>query len=412
MRIQTISTKYRAYWQQFYARHPKAGDLAYGDHLQRLLSESFGAGEIRTQAFAELGYETGHIFANAELLQKRWAHEQGLAYDPQNWMLEIAAAQVKAFQPEILFLVNYSDFKAPYIRMLREIAPSIRLVVGWCGAPYNDPQVFQAYDIVLSNVPELVSGFLAQGHRAYHVNHAFDPRILQAIDAERPPTIDFAFAGSIIKSAEFHLEREKLLLALVEQSGLQIWSETRQPTRREQVETRLRQAAFDGARGLQRLGLPNRLLQRLPVLGTAARRKKRPAFDHYVDPRLARRAHPPVYGLEMFQLLHDSRISLNTHIDISSSSASNMRLYEASGVGTCLLTDWKDNLPELFEPDVEVVAYRSAQECIEKARYLLEHEDERARIAAAGQQRTLRDHTVLLRVQQIDEIIRSTLAIN
>jgi spore maturation protein CgeB len=112
----------------------------------------------------------------------------------------------------------------------------------------------------------------------------------------------------------------------------------------------------------------------------------------------------------MFQQLHDSRVALNTHIDISRRSASNMRLFEATGVGACLLTDWRENLPQLFDTDAEVVAYRDAEECVEKVNYLLAHEDERRAIAAAGQRRTLREHTFAHRAAQIDEIIREWLA--
>ena len=108
----------------------------------------------------------------------------------------------------------------------------------------------------------------------------------------------------------------------------------------------------------------------------------------------------------MFQKLHDSKVVLNIHGDNSPSSATNMRLFEATGVGTCLLTDWKENLHDLFEPEVEVVTYRTTEECIEKVNYLLENDTERKAIAAAGQRRTLKDHTVKQRVEQIDEIIR------
>jgi spore maturation protein CgeB len=111
----------------------------------------------------------------------------------------------------------------------------------------------------------------------------------------------------------------------------------------------------------------------------------------------------------MYAQLRRSRVTLNTHIDLSSTHASNMRLYEATGVGTCLLTDWKANLPEMFEPDAEVVTYESAEECVEKVRYLLEHEDERNGIAAAGQRRTLRDHTFDCRAAQLDDLIRGLL---
>jgi spore maturation protein CgeB len=104
-------------------------------------------------------------------------------------------------------------------------------------------------------------------------------------------------------------------------------------------------------------------------------------------------------------------VTLNCHgaIDVcghaSTSIANNLRLYEATGVGTCLVTDWKENLPELFEPGQEVVAYRSIEECIEKVRHLLSHESERARIAAAGQARTLREHTYQRRMEELLTIL-------
>ncbi len=83
-----------------------------------------------------------------------------------------------------------------------------------------------------------------------------------------------------------------------------------------------------------------------------------------------------------------------------------MRLFEATGVGTCLLTDWKENLNTLFEPDVEVASYRNSRECIEKVKFLLQNEKERLAIAEAGQRRTLQDHTIYKRAEQLDDIIK------
>jgi len=104
-------------------------------------------------------------------------------------------------------------------------------------------------------------------------------------------------------------------------------------------------------------------------------------------------------------------VTLNTHIDVSPTSASNMRLFEAAGVGTCLLTDWKENLKELYEPDVEVVAYRDAKECIAKMSHLLRNERDRKAIAEAGQKRVLHDHTIYRRAEQLDEILRAHLRV-
>ena len=62
-----------------------------------------------------------------------------------------------------------------------------------------------------------------------------------------------------------------------------------------------------------------------------------------------------------------------------------MRLYEATGVGSLLITDQKDNLGELFEVGKEVVAYSSIEEAAELIRYYLDHPDEASEIARAGQ---------------------------
>ena len=82
-------------------------------------------------------------------------------------------------------------------------------------------------------------------------------------------------------------------------------------------------------------------------------------------------------------------------------------MFEATGVGTCLITDTGCNMPDLFEPDKEVVTYANIEEAVEKSQYLLEHDQEREEIAAAGQERTLRDHTIQNRCELInDEIIK------
>jgi hypothetical protein len=98
------------------------------------------------------------------------------------------------------------------------------------------------------------------------------------------------------------------------------------------------------------------------------------------------------FGLEMYQLLADSKITFNSHIGAAGNKAANMRLLEATGSGTLLLTDFKENLNDLFEIDKEVVAYKTKEEAVEKIKYYLEHEKERATIAATGQARTLRDY--------------------
>ena len=121
------------------------------------------------------------------------------------------------------------------------------------------------------------------------------------------------------------------------------------------------------------------------------------------------RCHFSVFGMEMYKKLSESKITFNCHADQAIGEVGNMRMFDATGVGACLLTDTGGNIRDLFEPDKEIVTYTSIEECVEKVNYLLNHENERKQIAAAGQKRTLKDHTVFNRCQQINEVIQKIL---
>jgi len=100
-----------------------------------------------------------------------------------------------------------------------------------------------------------------------------------------------------------------------------------------------------------------------------------------------------------------SKIGFNMHGEVAGDYAANVRLFEITGVGSCMVTDWKKNLNEIFEIDKEAVAFSSGDECIEKIKWLLDHPKEREEIAIAGQKRVLRDHTFKIRASQLNEII-------
>lgn len=412
MRLLKIGVYYSSYLVQFYSMRPNLAEESFALQHSALMDDCFGSSDFWTTALHKLGYETCDIVANAEPLQKRWAEEHGLAFDESNWLFEITAAQIETFRPDVLLVADYSTVTADFLAHLKVVCPSIRLVLGWCSAPYRDDSIFHQCDVVLSCVPELVGRFQKEGHVSRHVNHAFDPRVLKKIDIAAQWTADFSFIGSIVKSDQFHIGREKILSKLVRETDLRIWSEAgSQPSSSGQQKSPLA-----GEKLGSRTGNSKQQIGALPILRQLLGRATRFVFGKpgtpvipLIDPDVKRRASPPIFGLEMFQQLHDSRVTLNTHIDISPINASNMRLFEATGVGACLLTDWKANLISLFEPDSEVVAYRDADECVEKVRHLLMHDDERRTIAAAGQRRTLRDHTFEHRARQIDAIIREAL---
>jgi len=77
------------------------------------------------------------------------------------------------------------------------------------------------------------------------------------------------------------------------------------------------------------------------------------------------------------------------------------RNFEVPGCGGFLLTGRAENLEDYYADGKEVVIFGNDAELIEKARYYLAHEAERAAIAEAGWRRTLREHTYAHRFEEI-----------
>ncbi len=407
MKLVRLSTVYPEYQKQFYGNHPGLEGETYARQEEMLLYNAFGWADFWKNALAPLGYDVSEIIANVEPLQRAWARENGYEQPGGNWLHQLASKRIQAFQPDVLFVNDYISFSRAWIEEIRARCPSIRLVLGWCGAPFPCADVFDGYDLVLSCVPELVEKFRRMGHESYHLNHAFDERVLDRIIDTATNCYDFTFIGQIHRQAGFHREREKLLLHLLDRTPLIIYSMSNLIGPGKYLMAFLRKGVHSIHSSLSHLGLPEGLLGRIPIISRGPRYQDHPLLP--VHQGLKKNLRPPLFGLEMFQVLRDSKVTFNSHLNISVHSSSNMRMFESTGVGTCLLTDHMERTSRLFEPDKEVVTYRSVEECVEKVLYLLEHPGERESIARAGQERTLRDHNFGLRAQQLDKIIREAM---
>ena len=101
----------------------------------------------------------------------------------------------------------------------------------------------------------------------------------------------------------------------------------------------------------------------------------------------------------MYAILKSSEITINHHGNVHP-HANNCRLYEATASGTFLLTDWKPDLSEIFDPEKEVAAFTDADDCIEKIRRFSRDSTLRKKIAAAGQRRCEAEHSYEFRIAQ------------
>lgn len=77
------------------------------------------------------------------------------------------------------------------------------------------------------------------------------------------------------------------------------------------------------------------------------------------------------------------------------------RNFEVPGCGGFVLTGRADNLEQYYENGKEVVFFEGRSDLVEKTRYYLAQEQERAAIALAGYERTRKEHTYARRFQEI-----------
>ena len=77
------------------------------------------------------------------------------------------------------------------------------------------------------------------------------------------------------------------------------------------------------------------------------------------------------------------------------------RNFEIPGCGGFLLTDRAENLDDYYVPGKEIALFEGADNLVEQIRYYLSREEERAAIAKAGFERTLRDHTYERRFNEL-----------
>jgi len=77
------------------------------------------------------------------------------------------------------------------------------------------------------------------------------------------------------------------------------------------------------------------------------------------------------------------------------------RIFEIPACGTVQITEYADDLERYYEINKEILLFKDIDDLIAKIKYYLEHEEEREKIARAGFERTMRDHTAQKRLGQM-----------
>jgi len=400
-----------------YEQKPSLSSCSYAEQSRAIFSHFFHYSNSLTSALTCYGYEAHEILYDAEFLQKKWAEENGLTSITESWQQEILVRQIQTIKPQILYLHNASALPASILLRRKELFPSVEKLVIFRGYPEIDQpllQVLSLADILLVGSPILEKICREKQLNPHLFYHYFDDRILSFLkeDRRRP----FTFIGtSGVGYGWNHQPRYSYLFELLKTTGIECWvdehvkrnswkdlikrfgencfslcskSMLRNFTDDCSIPSLMRKIAFNALAKQASGQNPNRLFPQVPL-----------------QDLFPKKCHLPVFGLEMYKILSASSVTFNKHTFAARGTVDNIRLFEATGVGTCLLTDSGSNISDLFEGDREIVTYSSFEECKEKLTALLSNEALRQSIAIKGQKRALRDHTALVRAQSLHELL-------
>ena len=427
---------------------------AYPDFLEKSYNDQqislFERGALYSNSFSRsmerLGHEAYELIWDFEVIQRQWAKENNFPINPDTWMFDILMAQIEKIRPDVVYFQGTElcipgrfpgvGASTSLATIIKDKFPFIRIIAMFSGFPSRTSRL-SSVDVLFSCTPAIVNHYGRGGAQSILCYHAFDQDVLGSLENCKTRPYDFVFVGSTQAPAK----RYWMLRELLERTPIQLWVndtdelEAKGLFRQEWdwLKTNLRQSAGTGVRNW--LGkLEVKELQGISQLAAGQTRvrklveqviesKKGPDITDFrgeraVFRRLPRktlrqmypnRCRTPVVGIDYYNVLRESRIIFNKHTDHNMGCVGNLRLFEGTGIGGCLLTDTGENIDDLFEAGKELVTYRSVDEAVEKVKYLLDHEDERAEIARAGQKRTLKDHTIFNRCQLIDDVIQSKL---
>lgn len=367
MKILFLSSYDDRYLNFFYKNNKQLQTASFNEQLQAIYHDSYAWADGFKLALQEKGVQSSDIVVNARYMQLSWARERKL----KNFSAHsIVLNQICEYSPDVLF---FNCYDTSLLASIKADIKSIKLLIGHSGSAIVNREIFDRFDLVISCAPEVVCKLKDEGINAEQLHHAFDPRIKNRVSSDIGHDDfkeDIIFIGQIVPGKQFHNIRNDFLKEMSQSCDLSIYCSN-----------------------LSETNLLKLCLQRSLV--------------NYFS--LKRNLKNGVFGLDMYRTIGNAKIVLNVHADSSFQFASNMRLFETTGMGACLLTDWKENINDLFIDGKECITYKSAQDAVEKASWLLKHPDICKEIAKSGQEKTLQSHTFEHRTDELLQIIARNL---
>lgn len=417
---------------EYYRRH-NLQEFPYEIAFQKLCEKCLFVPGSWTSCMRELGNESFDVVPYFPLLQEHWAKENGVKYDSSSPKagIDVFLAQIQKIKPDVIFFQTGAFHSIP-LKLVGELKHRFQflkyMAIYW-GDWRGDYSIFKDLDFAFCCNSDYQDKMLAAGISAYENHSYFDHIIFDEIKRDQYKKIDdLIFIGNTGYLGPHHIERYENIKYLLENSKLKCWAteknaldeipsipfslknETNKIVTEvlSKLDTKVLNV-FKNATNFKGSSTKlSRLIDRVMEYkkggqGYSPREGQWP--KHY---KALHRVFPDKCFAEFvddyYGLLAGAKVVFNAHRD-EPADYSNIRIFEATGAGSCLITDKPDKVKKYFTPDEEILTYTTIEECVEKVDYVLENDKERESIAQKGQARTLKQYTIMDHCKKIHAVI-------
>jgi spore maturation protein CgeB len=365
MRFVFLAENYHQMYDHFWEALPQVASVNFATAQEQLFGEFIYQSDSQAAALRALGHEAVTLVPDCIPLQERWAKDHRVWMPPyrkrspalvnrawrmltgltrrDHWHTRLLSEQLRDILPDVVQVYSGVRMNQTMLSALRPLAS--RWVCHW-SSPIRETYPYTMYDLIVTTAKNFEDAFRVMGCKSHLVQHAFDDRILEKLGPAHPRE-GVLFVGTL---SSHHHHRAAILEAIAQRVPLEVYGE-----------------GFDA----------------LPA-GSALKAAWRGRS---------------MFGLEMYQAFARAKIVLHIPGDIVRVDAGAKRLFEIAGAGAMMLTEAQPGLDTYFEVGHECAAFDTAEDAVEKIEYYIANEEARASMAAAGQHRTLRDHTYRVRMQ-------------
>ena len=392
---------------------------SYFDQLNTIKKNKYFS-RIDLDFFFLKKYSSFEIFVGANYALKKLMDEENIIYN--NYEEGILNLICK-YKPKIIILRDINCFSIDKIITLKNLNNLNFKTVLLNGFPIRDKKNYSLFDCVVFRNPWLLNKFSKICKKTYLIYHCFNKEILKNIKLKRfeDKTKTLTFDGSSYSDGFYgHKKRYFYLYNLISQNLI-----TANIYEKNNFFHKLSYYLYWISKNLNHSDrIIIQILKTFSKINQSLFKKYFKRLDNIVKNIENFNSHDyenfyrgplslnfrkiigkPNFGLSYYENINNSKLSLNIHAEAMGDTAGNIRLFEITGMQSCMITENFENIRDLFEPDKEIITYNNFNDLKEKIQYLKNNMNYVHEVSTNGHKRLIRDHTDKVRSAEYLNII-------